>query len=81
MILFYFSFSISYIVENKKLDEKETTFFERMRLQMMQNIELILENLHISYETKSTTKLGHPFSFGVTFSYLKLTVRLIYNTY
>jgi hypothetical protein len=42
----------------------------------MQNIELTLENFHISYETKSTTKLGHPFSFGVTFHYLKLIVRI-----
>ncbi len=50
------------------------TFFERMRLQMMQNIEVILENFHISYETKSTTKLGHPFSFGFTLHYLKLIV-------
>ncbi|CAF0769951.1 unnamed protein product [Rotaria sordida] len=61
------------MIENKKLDEKEMTFFERMRLQIMQNIELVVENLHISYETKSTTKLGHPFSFGVTLHYLKLT--------
>lgn len=58
------------------MDEKEATFFERMRLQVMQNIELTLENFHISYETKSTTKLGHPFSFGFTLQYLKLTVRI-----
>ncbi|CAF5035277.1 unnamed protein product, partial [Rotaria sp. Silwood1] len=62
------------MLENKKLDEKEMTFFERMRLQIMKNIELVVENLHISYESKSTTKLGHPFSFGLTFRYLKLIV-------
>ncbi|CAF4789073.1 unnamed protein product, partial [Rotaria sp. Silwood1] len=60
------------MLENKKLDEKDMTFFERMRLQIMKNIELVVENLHISYESKSTTKLGHPFSFGLTFRYLKL---------
>ncbi|CAM2722681.1 unnamed protein product [Rotaria socialis] len=38
----------------------------------MQNIELIVENLHISYETNSTTKLGHPFSFGITIHSIKL---------
>ena len=65
-----------YAVENKKLDEKEATFFERMRLQIMQNIEVTLENIHIGYETKSTTKLGHPFSFGFTLHYLQLTVRM-----
>ncbi|CAM4960819.1 unnamed protein product, partial [Rotaria socialis] len=60
------------MLENKKLDEKEMTFFERKRLQIMQNIELIVENLHISYETNSTTKLGHPFSFGITIHSIKL---------
>ena len=40
----------------------------------MQHIELIIDNLHISYETKSTTKLGHPFSFGITLHHLELNV-------
>ncbi|CAF4482324.1 unnamed protein product, partial [Rotaria socialis] len=60
------------MLENKKLDEKEMTFFERKRLQIMQNIEITAENLHISYETNSTTKLGHPFSFGITIHSIKL---------
>ena len=75
VLLFFFS-SIRYTLENKKLDEKDTTFFERMRLQIMQNIEITLENMHISYETKSTAKLGHPFSFGFTLRHLKLAVRI-----
>ena len=41
---------------------------------MMQNLEFNLENFHISYKTKSTTKLGDPFSFGITIHYLKLIV-------
>jgi hypothetical protein len=73
-MIFLFSFFIECIAENKKLDEKETTFFERIRLQIMQNIELVVENLHISYETKSTTKLEYPFSCGLTLHYLKLAV-------
>ncbi|CAF1307539.1 unnamed protein product [Rotaria sp. Silwood1] len=60
-------------LNNKKLDEKETTFIERMRLQIMQNLEITIENLHISYETISTTKLGHPFSFGLTIHHLEMT--------
>ena len=41
----------------------------------MQNVQLTLENFHISYETISTTKLGHPFSFGITMHYVQLSVR------
>jgi hypothetical protein len=41
----------------------------------MQNLEITIENLHISYETISTTKLGHPFSFGLTIHHLAMTVR------
>jgi hypothetical protein len=62
------------MIGNKKLDEKEATLFERMRTQMMTNIEVTLQNFHLSYETQSTAKLGHPFSFGVTLHRLKLTV-------
>jgi hypothetical protein len=63
------------IEDNKKLDEKESTFVERMRLQIMQNLQITIDNIHISYETISTTKLGHPFSFGLTISHLEMTVR------
>lgn len=41
---------------------------------MMQNLQINLRNLHVCYETNSTTKLGHPFSFGLTIHSLKLTV-------
>ncbi|UJR12321.1 hypothetical protein I4U23_016498 [Adineta vaga] len=58
--------------EKKTLEEKDLTFFERMILQIMQNIEIIVENFHLSYETQSTSKLGHPFSFGFTFHRLVL---------
>jgi len=62
-------------IDEQKFDEKEKGFFERMKLQIMQNLELTLQNFHICYETKSTTKLGHPFSFGITIHHLQLTVR------
>ena len=70
-----FLFSNKSLLDNKKLDEKETTFLERMRLQIMQNLHISIDNLHISYETISTTKLGHPFSFGLTIDYLEMIVR------
>ena len=66
--------SCIFIEDNKKLDEKETTFLERMRLQIMRNLQITIRNLHISYETISTTKLGHPFSFGLTISSMEMTV-------
>jgi hypothetical protein len=52
---------------------------------MMQNLQLTIQNVHISYETKSTTKLGHPFSFGITIHSLQMAVnrflRLILKSY
>ncbi|CAF0957019.1 unnamed protein product [Adineta steineri] len=59
-------------LDEHKVEEKEKGFFERTKLQMMQNLHLTLKNFHISYETQSTTKLGHPFSFGITIHSLQL---------
>ena len=61
---------------DEKTDNKETAFLERMRFQIMGNLLLTVRNLHISYEMKSASKLGHPFSFGITLHYLELTVGL-----
>ena len=63
------------IEDEKTPDEKETTLFERLKLQVMQHLQITLRNLHISYETVSTTVLGHPFSFGLTICSLEMTVR------
>lgn len=46
-----------------------------MRLQIMQNLQITIQNLHLSYETVSTAKLGHPFSFGLTIHRLEMTVK------
>jgi hypothetical protein len=43
----------------------------------MRNLEITIRNLHLSYETISTTKLGHPFSFGLTIYYLSMTVKIL----
>lgn len=56
-------------------EEKDKGFFEKMKFQMMQNIQITLKNLHVCYETNSTTKLGHPFSFGLTIHSIQLSVR------
>ncbi|UJR29329.1 hypothetical protein I4U23_010541 [Adineta vaga] len=58
--------------DNGKIHNKETPFVEKMRLQIMQNLVITIQNVHISYEMKSSTKLGHPFSFGITLHYLEL---------
>lgn len=63
-----------FITENGKFQSKETPFVEKMRLQIMQNLVVTIQNVHISYEMKSPAKLGHPFSFGVTLHYLELRV-------
>mgnify|MGYP001087572344 CR=1 FL=1 len=64
-------------LDNKKPVEKEATVLEKMRLQIMQNLEVTIDKLHMSYETYSTTKLGHPFSFGVTIHHLEMMVKMI----
>jgi hypothetical protein len=53
-------------------------FVEKMRLQVMKNLVVTIRNVHISYEMKSPTKLGHPFSFGATLHYLEITVELVF---
>ncbi|CAF1109897.1 unnamed protein product [Adineta ricciae] len=58
--------------DNGKIYNREVPFVEKMRLQIMQNLVITVENVHISYEMKSSTKLGHPFSFGITMHYLEL---------
>ncbi|CAF4689471.1 unnamed protein product [Rotaria sp. Silwood1] len=60
--------------ENAIFDNKEWAFVERMRLQVMRNMILTIRNIHVCYEMKSPTKLGHPFSFGITLHYIHLTV-------
>jgi hypothetical protein len=72
-ILFFFYIN-HILTDNETFDNKEVAFVERMRIQVMQNLVLKIRNLHVSYEMKSPTKLGHPFSFGITLHYLELTV-------
>ena len=54
---------------------KDSAFVDRMRLQIKQNLIFKIRNLHVSYERKSSDKIGHPFSFGMTIRYLELTVQ------
>ncbi len=74
-LIFYFFFFLSIIVDDGTFDNKDLAFVERMRFQVMKNLVIKIRNLHISYEMKSPTKLGHPFSFGITLHYLEVTVR------
>ncbi|CAF0711791.1 unnamed protein product [Adineta steineri] len=61
--------------DNANPQNKETPFVEKMRLQVMQNLIITIQNVHISYEMKSSAKLGHPFSFGLTLHYLELRIK------
>jgi hypothetical protein len=44
-----------------------------MQLQVIRNLELSIQNIHIVYEDKST-KPNHPFALGITLNYIKLHV-------
>jgi hypothetical protein len=83
MILVSFSLTlIDHIIhsflseENKKQTEQTNdTFSARMKLQILQNLELSIHNIHIVYEDK-TTKPDHPFSFGITLNSITLHVEI-----
>jgi hypothetical protein len=44
-----------------------------MQLQIIQNLQLSIHNIHIVYEDK-TTKPNHPFSFGITLNSMTFQV-------
>jgi vacuolar protein sorting-associated protein 13A/C len=44
-----------------------------MQLQVIRNLELSIQNIHIVYEDRST-KPNHPFALGITLNYIKLYV-------
>jgi vacuolar protein sorting-associated protein 13A/C len=45
-----------------------------MKLQIIQNLELSIHNIHIVYEDK-TTKPNHPFAFGITLNSMTFQVK------
>jgi len=47
-----------------------------MKLQIIQNLELSIHNIHIVYEDR-TTKPNHPFSFGITLNSMTFQVKKI----
>ncbi|CAF3409776.1 unnamed protein product [Rotaria sp. Silwood1] len=53
----------------KKIEKDNDTFSARVKLQIIQNLELLIRNIHIVYEDK-TTKPNHPFAFGITLNYI-----------
>jgi vacuolar protein sorting-associated protein 13A/C len=67
---------ISIFLENKnKIEETNDTFSARMKLQILQNLELSIHNIHIVYEDK-TTKPNHPFAFGITLNSMTFHVKI-----
>ncbi|CAF4025677.1 unnamed protein product, partial [Rotaria magnacalcarata] len=53
----------------KKVEKDNDTFGARLKLQIIQNLELSIHNIHIVYEDR-TTKPSHPFAFGITLNYI-----------
>ena len=68
-----YDFILNYNLENKQTNDKNDTFIERIQLQIIRNLELSIQNIHIVYEDKST-KPDHPFAFGITLNYFTLHV-------
>ena len=64
-----------FLVENSDASEKNNdTYMERIQLQILRNLELSIQNIHIVYEDRST-KPEHPFAVGITLDYIKLHVQ------
>ncbi|CAF3418854.1 unnamed protein product [Rotaria sp. Silwood1] len=59
---------IENIYKDKEVPHNDT-FSARVKLQIIQNLELLIRNIHIVYEDK-TTKPNHPFAFGITLNYI-----------
>jgi vacuolar protein sorting-associated protein 13A/C len=57
------------------MKETSDTFSARMQLQIIQNLELSIHNIHIVYEDK-TTKPNHPFAFGITLNSITFQVEI-----
>lgn len=55
-------------------EKTDNSLVERIRLRVIENLELTIENIHIVYEDR-TTKPSHPFSFGVTLNSFTLHVK------
>jgi vacuolar protein sorting-associated protein 13A/C len=70
--IFFFHFEFN-SEDPKEADKSNDTFAARMQLQVIRNLELSIENIHIVYEDKST-KPSHPFAMGITLNYIKLRV-------
>ncbi|CAF3768117.1 unnamed protein product [Adineta steineri] len=58
-----------YFGKNPKRKDK---FFQRLKFHILRNLEITIENVHIQYQDKYTRPF-HPFTFNLTFNYVKLT--------
>lgn len=56
-----------------EINDDNDTFTARMGLQIVQNLELSIHNIHIVYEDR-ITKPQHPFAFGITLNSMSFHV-------
>lgn len=59
---------------NKTNPHHKDTFFQRLQFHILRNVEIIIENIHIAFDDKTTK--SYPFQFGITLNYIKLNVIL-----
>ena len=59
--------------EEKPEDASKDTFTERLQMQIMRNLELLISNIHIRYED-DFSKPEHPFAAGFTLNYIEVKV-------
>ncbi len=69
-----YNFHFSFPEENQnQIKETDDTFSARMKLQIIQNLELSIHHIHILYEDQTTIP-NHPFTFGITLNSMTFQV-------
>lgn len=62
--------------EKEPVKQTDDTFGDRMKFQIIKNLQLSIHNIHIVYEDR-TTKPDHPFSFGITLNFMTFQVEIL----
>ncbi|UJR16774.1 hypothetical protein I4U23_003674 [Adineta vaga] len=56
--------------QEKRSPKNQDTFLNRLWLHIMRNLQISISNIHLAFED-TTTKVDHPFAFGITLNYMK----------
>ena len=68
--------------DSKKQEEKpsDDSFTERLQMQIIRNLELQIQNLHLRYED-DFSKPEHPFSAGITLDAIEIKVNSHFDNF